>query len=705
MNDKKNKILIKKVSIGFSGLAVNEKYKKDALKFLEQWLKGQEFKNYWPQILNLINKEEWSYLLDSFYQVIPFGTGGRRGEVGVGPNRINLWTIQASAQGHSQYLLKKYGAQAKSRGVVFAYDVREFFGNKYLDNNLLNPVKNLTSFDLAQAAAEVYSANGIKVYIFKGVRTTPELSFAIRELKAVAGAMFSASHNPPSHNGKKVYDEFGGQLIPPDDEILVKEVISSVKKIKTISYQAASQKGLIKKIGVEIDRKYLKAAANISLSKERNLKIAYTALHGCGITSVPRALELLGFKVDIDKKTSNFSGRFENITFNIPNPEVRESFDTALEYAKKIKADILLSSDPDADRVGVMVSHHNDWIFLNGNEIAAILSAYVISKKKITQKNSGVIIKTIVTTNLIKKICLSNKVDLIGELLVGFKYVAEEMNLLDKKGKIKDFYFGCEESHGYLSGNYSRDKDAVTAAVWLAELAAELKKKKKTLVDYLLNLYSQYGYFRNYLTEIRLLGATGNEKINQIQATIRNKPPKIVGRFKINSFEDCWNRKPLVSETDKASKNVFIFKVSPPPGIDSIKVIIRPSGTEPKIKVYFEVGAKPVKLKELFAAKNKMDKLIKDLETDFLNACYKSIGVDFPSRGFLLFWQLPLEDKLKYFVIEKQIIELKKESNVKLRQEKLGSLLAFLGSDPIKKVDLAFMAKHKKPLLKYLGLR
>lgn len=704
MKNKKNKILIQRISFGFSQLAVNKKYKNNALKFLKQWLDGKEFKNYWPQIFNLIKKEEWGYLLDSFYQVIPFGTGGRRGEVGIGPNRINLWTIQASAQGHSQYLLKKYGAQAKLRGVVFAYDVREFFGNNYLDNNFLNPVKNLTSFDLAQAAAEVYSANGIKVYIFKGVRTTPELSFAIRELKAVAGAMFSASHNPPSHNGKKVYDEFGGQLIPPDDEVLVKEVITKVKKIKKISYQAARQRGLIKEIGPEIDKKYLKAAASISLSKERQINIAYTSLHGCGTTSVPQVLSLLGFKVKIDKKTSNFSGRFENITFNIPNPEVRESFETAFKYAKKIKADILLSSDPDADRIGVMVNHHNEWIFLNGNEIAAILSVYVIDKKRNSKNNSGVIIKTIVTTNLIKNICSKNKVNLIGELLVGFKYVAEEMNLLDKKGKIADFYFGCEESHGYLSGNYSRDKDAVTAAVWLSELAAELKKEHKTLIDYLLNLYSHYGYFRNYLTEIRLLGATGNEKINQIQAVIRKNPPKVVGRFKISSFEDCWDRKPLVSETDKVSKNVFIFKISPPPGVDSIKVIIRPSGTEPKIKVYFEVGTKPVKLKNLVATKNKIDKLVKDLETDFLNACYRSIGVDFPSRGFLLFWQLPLEDKLKYFSVEKQIIELKKEPNIKLRRGKLDKILAFLGPDPIKKINLAFEAKYKKSLLKYLNL-
>ena len=212
--------LLSKAKQGFATLKVNSKYQSQAMAFLEQWLTDDQFQDFVPQIEHLIKQEHWDYLLDSFYQVISFGTGGRRGEVGVGPNRINQWTIQASAQGHSQYLLKHYGESAKQRGVVFAYDVREFAGNKYFNSELPNPVLNLTSKGLAKAAAEVYTANGIKVYNFDSIRTTPELSFAVRHLNAVAGDVFSASHNPPTHNGKKVYDEFGGQLIPPDDAAL-----------------------------------------------------------------------------------------------------------------------------------------------------------------------------------------------------------------------------------------------------------------------------------------------------------------------------------------------------------------------------------------------------------------------------------------------------------------------------------------------------
>ena len=696
--------LITKAEKGFLTLKVSEIYTKNSLGFLESWLTKDEYKDYRSQIEHLISNKYWDYLLDSFYQIIPFGTGGRRGEVGVGPNRINPWTIKASAQGHSQYLLKKYRDGAKSRGVIFAYDVREFLGNKYLNDKLQNPVKNLTSKDLAIAAAKVYAANGIKVHLFGDIRATPELSFAIRYLHAVAGDMFSASHNPPDHNGKKVYDEFGGQLIPPEDEELVIEVTEQVREIKEIAYDEAISKGLITGIGSIVDEVYIKASTSVSLSNERDLKIVYTPLHGCGMTSVYKALKKLEFKISEDPKTSNPSGKFENITFNIPNPEVVQSFDTTLKFAEEEWADIILNSDPDADRIGIMVKHDGGWIFVNGNEIAAILAQYVVQKKKGGFNGNETMIKTTVTTNLIKKICEKNDIKLIGELLIGFKYIADTMNTLEKDGNIGGFLLGCEESHGYLTGNYARDKDAITAAIWLSELAAELKKENKTLVDYLNQIYSKYGYFKNYLTEIRLLGASGKEKINRIQAVLRKKHPVSFGKFKVKKHEDCLQRKPIISETDKSAKDVLIFHLEVTKDVESIKVTIRPSGTEPKIKMYFEIGTHPVSPNQLEEVKKNVASILHNLEKAVMLTCYKIIGVDFPERGFLLFWQLPLNDKLKYFEIEPKIEQLKDVRDRNIREEEFSKLISFLGSNPVEKMDGAFKAKYKASVIDYLNL-
>lgn len=696
--------ILRNVERGFESLAVSKRYKDSALKYLEEWLTRSDFKDYVPQIKHLISAGSWDYLLDSFYQVIPFGTGGRRGEVGIGPNRINPWTIKASAQGHCQYLLKKYDKRAGLRGVVFAYDVREFFANRYFNDSLPNPVKNLRGVDLARFAAEVYAANNIKILIFDGIRTTPELSFAIRHLGAVGGVMFSASHNPPDHNGKKVYDEFGGQLIPPDDEELVVEVTQKVRLIKRMPYEEAVKKGLVEVIKTDLDDAYIKAAASVSLSEARDVKIAYSPLHGCGLTSIPKALRYLGFRVSEDPKTSSPSGRFENITFNIPNPEVRESFETPLSFAKQEDADILLSSDPDADRIGIMVKHQDEWVFLNGNEIGAILAEYVTQKRGREVGGSGTIIKTTVTTNLIKNICRRNGLNLVGELLIGFKYIANELNKLARQGRIDNFLLGCEESHGYLAGNYARDKDAAAAAVWLAELTAELKQGNKTLVDYLDQVYSKYGYFRNYLTEIRLLGASGEEKIRRIQDTLREHPPTAFGKFRVKDFEDCLRRTPIVSQTDRTSKDVLIFHLAPTFGTDSLKVTVRPSGTEPKIKMYFEVGTPPVKLSRLTGTKRRIERVLRELEKSVMQACYQIIDVDLPDRGFLLFWQLPLADKLKYFKIEPEIEQLKNEKNKNRRRQKLYELISFLGSDPVEKIDQAFKAKNKLSVLDYLDI-
>jgi len=703
------KALLNKTENGLNTLQVSKKYVDSALKWLETWLTDDAFKDYVPQIAYLIEAEKWAFLLDSFYQVIPFGTGGRRGLVGVGPNRINTWTIQASAQGHSQYLVRQYGEQARKRGVVLAFDVREYTQKGIYDEALPNPVMNLDGRRLADAAAAVYAANKIKVYMFKEERSTPELSYVIRHLNAVSGDMFSASHNLPTDNGKKVYDQYGGQLIPPDDQFLVDEVTGNVTEIKVIDVDEAKENGLIDVIDEQVDDAYYDAASRMSLSAERQLKIVYSPLHGTGLTSVYPILRKLDFDITLDPETSNMSGAFENVTFNIPNPEVIESFDHSLPFARKVSADILISTDPDADRIGVMIHHNGSWQFLTGNEIGIILTNYAISKYRSNGRlnRNSVVVKTDVTTSLMQKIALENGVQCIGDLLVGFKYIADEMNKIEKEGKIDDFIFGAEESHGYLTGNYARDKDAACAAIWLCEHAAELKKQQKTLLDDLNDIYSTYGYCHNYLTEIRLLGAKGMEQISLIMDHLRDTKIESFDNFHVKERLDRrrGDPQPHLSKTDTSARNMLIYYIDDLPQTAGIKLTVRPSGTEPKIKMYFEVIGKPCNLDNLADEKTKIAGIRQELEKTFMQYCYQLLEVDFPDRGFLLFWQLPLDDKLKYFDIEDKIVNLKNISDALTRKNELDKLLLFLGANPVEKVDNAFREKYSVGILEYLDLK
>ncbi len=701
--------LLKKCKHGFNQLEINRTYVDSALQWLQTWLSDEAFQAYVPQIIYLIEREKWDFLLDSFYQVIPFGTGGRRGPVGIGPNRINPWTIQASAQGHSQYLIKQHGRQAEQRGVVLTFDVRKYTQRGIYNDALANPVKDLDGLQLAEAAAAVYAANGIKVYLFETVRSTPELSFAIRHLNAVSGDMFSASHNLPTDNGKKVYDQYGGQLIPPDDQILVDEVTTNVQPIQTMALDEARQKGLLEFVGEKVDRAYHDAVRRVSLSDERKLKVVYSPLHGTGVTSVYPVLKQLGFDVTLDPQTSNLSGAFENVTFNIPNPEVEESFDSSLPYADDVKADILMSSDPDADRIGIMVKHNGHWQFLTGNEIGIILANYAIGKYAGSGRlnRNSTVIKTDVTTSLVEKIARQNNVQCIGDLLVGFKYIAAVMNRLEEEGTIDDFIFGAEESHGYITGNYARDKDAACAAVWLAEHAAELKKQHKTLVDALNEIYAAYGYCHNYLTEIRLLGARGMEQIAHIMDHLRNAPIKSFGSFAVDRRADRWQGEPQphLSKTDTSARNVLVYYLANRPRTERMKVTVRPSGTEPKVKMYFEVVGKPCPIDALEKEKKQITAIRQELEKAVMRYCYQLLDVDFPDRGFLLFWQLPLDDKLKYFEIEDELVNLKAVADPAAREAALDNMLGFLGANPVEKVDKAFKEKYKVGLLEFLNLQ
>lgn len=702
------KTLIAKAKDGFSSLEVSEKYIDSALKWLGVWLTDNAFSDYVPQIQYLIESGQWNLLLDSFYQIIPFGTGGRRGPVGIGPNRINTWTIQASAQGHSQYLIKEFGQTAGQRGVVLTYDARKYSQKGIYDDSLPNPVMGLDGKQLAVAAAEVYAANDIKVHLYEEARSTPQLSFTIRYLNAISGDMFSASHNLPTDNGKKVYDQYGGQLIPPDDQNLVDEVTQNVTEIKKVDFDSAMTKGRIKFIGKDVDHAYYEAVSRVSLSEQRNLKIVYSPLHGTGLTSVYPVFKKLGFDVTLDPATSNLSGAFENVTFHIPNPEVVESFDHSLPFAEKMAADILISTDPDADRIGVMLKHNGAWRFLNGNEIGIILTNYGIAKYRSADRlnPNNLIIKTDVTTSLIQKIAEENKVQCIGDLLVGFKYIGHLMNKIEAEGKMDHFILGTEESHGYLIGNYARDKDAAGAAVWISEHAAELKKKNKTLLDDLAEIYASYGYCHNYLTEIRLLGAKGMEQILHIMNHLRDARIESFGKFIVRKKTDRMQDEPQppLSRTDASARNVLIYHMQDSSDTTGMRITVRPSGTEPKIKMYFEVFGKPFKLENLENEKDKIINIRKNLEKSFMQYCYRLLNVDFPDRGFLLFWQLPLDDKLKYFEIEDEIARLKSVADKNQRKEKLFDRLRFLGANPIEKVNRAFKDKYKAGILEYLGL-
>ncbi|MFC1713514.1 phospho-sugar mutase [Candidatus Poribacteria bacterium] len=705
---------IAEIEKGFRSLNAGDEFKQEALRNIRTWLHDDEFGPYREQIIDLVKRREFELLLDSFYQVIPFGTGGRRGPVGIGTNRINPWTIAASAQGHSNYLMKQYGEDAKKRGVVLAYDVRVYPETGIYNDELSNLVKGITSKDLAVEAAKVYTANNIKVYLFDDIRTTPELSFAIRYLKAVSGDMFSASHNPKTDNGKKVYEHNGGQLIPPYDQELA-DTVNRVTEIKRMDFDEARESGLVISIGDEIDEAYLKETTAKTLIDDRDAVIAYSPLHGVGSTSVYKTLKRLGFNVVYDEKTKKPDGGFTNVRFNIPNPEVEESFDTLFEAGDAINADVLISSDPDADRVGICIKTDAGYVYLNGNEIGIVLTQYILSELSQQEKlpENPVVAKTLVTTELCRAIAGKFGCEFIGDLLVGCKYIAEEIRKLEEKGEADRFIIGLEESHGYMVGIYARDKDAAPPAVLLCELASRLKKEGKTIIDYLDAVYKEYGYHKNHLSNIILRGAEGKTKIDMIQKALREDPPSSLAGFEVARFVDKWDGDPYVSDTDKTSRNVLIFELESDEKL--MKATVRPSGTEPKTKIYFEVGGNPPGLdatdEELEQEKQRVINLVGELEKDLMNHCYSIIGVDMPDRNLALSSLLSVAVKQQYFDVEAEIVNLKSavESDAREKdeaRERIDDMMLIFGADPVEKITKAFEIKTGVALeefLKFLG--
>lgn len=537
---------------------------------IDSWLTGNYDEPSKEEIkrLQLENPDE---LADAFYKSLEFGTGGLRGIMGTGTNRINKYTIGMATQGYANYLKQCFGNDIS---VAIAHDSR---------NN---------SSDFAEITANVFAANGIKVYLFESLRPTPELSFAIRYFKCKGGVVCTASHNPKEYNGYKAYWDDGAQLIPPHDKNVIKEVekIASVDEVKWVGGEKN-----INIIGIEVDDEYLHMVKGLSVypkicKKQHDLKIVYTPIHGTGIKLVPEALTRYGFtNVHVVEEQSRPDGNFPTVVY--PNPEEKETMSIGLRQAEALNADILLGTDPDADRVGIGLKNlKGEWILMNGNQTALLAFNYMIEARKakgIAEKND-MVVKTIVTTDLIDVIAKANEVSCYN-VLTGFKWISSLIR--EKEGK-ENYIIGGEESFGLMIGDKIRDKDAVSAVTILCEMAAYEKEKGRSLFEKLIDLYIRYGFYKEKLVSITKKGMNGAAEIAAMMQQFRNNPPLAIDGIGVKEVLDY----ELQKGTDPRNGNTWNIKL-PKSNVlqfilaDGTKISARPSGTEPKIKFYFSVNA------------------------------------------------------------------------------------------------------------------
>ncbi|MCY8036534.1 phospho-sugar mutase [Bacillus paralicheniformis] len=516
-------------------------------------------------------------LEDCFYKKLEFGTAGMRGEIGPGPNRMNVYTVRKASAGLAAYIGAN-GKEVKKRGVVIAYDSRH------------------KSPEFAMEAAKTLAENGVQTYVFDELRPTPELSFAVRELNAFAGIVITASHNPPEYNGYKVYGEDGAQLPPADADKLIGYVnaIENELEIEAGDEAALTEKGLIKIIGEEIDQAYLDKLTSISvnpdLAKETEVKVIFTPLHGTANKSVRRGLKALGYEhVTVVPEQELPDPDFS--TVSSPNPEEHAAFEYAIRLGEEKGADILIGTDPDADRLGVAVKDQEGrYAVLTGNQTGALLLHYLLSQKqqKGTLPDNGVVLKTIVTSEMGRDIAASFGLDTI-DTLTGFKFIGEKIKQFEASGEYA-FQFGYEESYGYLIGDFARDKDAVQAALLAVEVCAFYKKQGKSLYDGLLELYQTFGFYREGLKSLTLKGKEGAEQIAAILSTFREQPPlSIAGKDVVSAEDYLTGKRTLLKENktetiDLPTSNVLKYFLE-----DGSWFCLRPSGTEPKVKFYFAV--------------------------------------------------------------------------------------------------------------------
>ena len=561
------------------------------------WLESDYFDEDTKKELLTIRNDE-KEIEDRFYKDLEFGTGGLRGVIGAGTNRMNYYTVRKATQGLANYILKQGGS---NHSVAIAYDSRRM------------------SPEFADTAALCLAANGIKAYVFESLRPTPELSFALRTLGCISGLVVTASHNPPEYNGYKVYWEDGAQVTSPRDTEIITEVnaITDYGNVKNMSMEDALSVGLYEVIGSEIDDAYIEELKKQIIHPEviarvaDEIKIVYTPLCGTGNKPVRRVLSELGFKhVYVVPEQENPDPDFT--TLDYPNPEDPKAFTYALNLAKEKDADIVLATDPDADRLGIYAKDAvtGDYIPFTGNMSGMIIAEYILREKKKmnTMPENPAMVTTIVTTNMTEKITQAYDVKLI-EVLTGFKYIGEQIKLFEENNSY-NYVYGLEESYGCLAGTHARDKDAIVAVMCLCEVAAYCKNEGKTLCDMMMEMYEKYGYFKETQYTITLKGADGARQIGEIMDKLRKNPPKAFGDLKVLRFRDYKEDKILDMETGKVTStglpqsNVLYFELP-----DNFWCCARPSGTEPKIKFY--MGVKGNSLED---ATNKVEKLTEDLK-------------------------------------------------------------------------------------------
>ena len=538
----------------------------------QQWLDSPVYDDVTKKaVREMLDKEDKTDLIDSFYQNLAFGTGGLRGIMGPGSNRMNIYTVGAATQGLANYLKKNF-AEKDEISVVVGHDCR--------NNSRL----------FAETSAKIFSANGIKVYLFDDMRPTPEISFAIRHLHCQSGIVITASHNPKEYNGYKAYWDDGAQVLFPHDQ----GIIDEVNKVRPEDIKFTGNDNIIQIIGEDIDAEYLNQIHTLSIdpeviSRQKDLKIVYTPIHGTGMNLIPRSLKLWGFEnVNCVSEQMVKDGNFPTVVS--PNPENAEALTLALKLAKEIDADIVMASDPDADRVGMACKNSKgEWVLVDGNQTCMIFLYYIISNRIAQNKMKGneFVVKTIVTTELISEIARKNNIEML-DVYTGFKWIAREIRLSERK---KKYIGGGEESYGFLAEDFVRDKDAVSACSLLAEICAWAKDRGKTLFDVLMDIYVEYGFKLNKTINVVKPGKTGADEIKAMMDNFRANPPREIAGSPVVKVKDFKTLK----ETD-GNGNSTELQMPEPSNVlqwftaDGTKVSVRPSGTEPKIKFYIEVG-------------------------------------------------------------------------------------------------------------------
>ena len=543
----------------------------------EEWLRNPYFDEATKEELRSIGDDD-NEIKERFYRELEFGTAGLRGVIGAGTNRMNIYTVRKATQGLANYIIKNNGQE---KGVAIAYDSRRM------------------SPEFADEAARCLAANGIKAYIFESLRPTPELSYAVRRLGCIAGINITASHNPPEYNGYKVYWEDGAQITPPHDKGIMDEVkaVTDYNTVKTMDREEAKTAGFYEVIGEEVDDGYIAELKKQVIHQDsinavgRDLKIVYSPLHGTGNIPARRILKELGFtNVYVVKEQELPDGEFPTVSY--PNPEAKEAFELGLKLAGEVDADLILATDPDADRLGVYVKDtaSGEYKVLTGNMSGCLLADYEIGQRKALYglPDDGFLIKTIVTSNLADAIAKGYDIGLI-EVLTGFKYIGQQILKFETTGK-GTYLFGFEESYGCLIGTHARDKDAIVATMALCEAAAYYRTQGKTLWDAMLDMYERYGYYKDDIQSITLKGIEGLQKIQQIMDTLRKNPPAEIGGYtvlKARDYQADTIKDTVTGEVTKTglpSSNVLYYDLS-----DDAWVCVRPSGTEPKVKFYYGI--------------------------------------------------------------------------------------------------------------------